>query len=267
MQLVPFDREHLHSFFRQAAAEQWITSRGELDFLTASYPSGCLTALAGEDPAAFITAMRYHRSGWIGNLLVLPDYRRQGLARRLMTMVISTLEADGCETVWLTASAEGAPLYRTLGFREIDRISRWRGVAQLPACQLSRADTTSLIELDSQGWGDTRAQLFGKLPTDRFYADSDSGFILAAPMASGMQLGPWSAADSITAVKLFNKVRAFEGGSRCILDSPVSNRAATGILNRAGFTKCGSTLLMYRGRKPDYHGEQIYALASMGSYG
>lgn len=267
MQLVPLAREHLFSFFQQAAAEQWITSRDELAFLTASYPSGCLTAMAAGQPAGFITAIRYNRSGWIGNLLVLPTHRRRGLGRELMAKVITVLEKDGCETIWLTASADGAPLYRTLGFTEIDSISRWQGVAQLPACRIRMADSASLIEQDSHGWGDSRSALFDKLQNERCYAACDTGFIIATQLNNGMQIGPWGADDSVTAVRLFNKVRAFDGGSRCFLDSPESNRAAAGILTRAGFSRCGRTLLMYRGRKPGYQGEQIYSLASMGSYG
>ena len=267
MQFVPLTREHLPDFFLQAAAEKWITPSDELRFLTSSYPAGCLAALADGRPAGFITAIRYNRSGWIGNLLVLPSHRRRGLGRELMAQVIDALEGDCCDTIWLTASAEGAPLYRTLGFTEIDRISRWQGVAQLPACRINRADSASLIEQDSRGWGDSRTALFDKLHSDGCYAACDTGFILAAPLNSGMQIGPWGADDSATAIRLFNKVRAFNGGSRCFLDSPESNRAAAGILTRAGFSRCGGTLLMFRGKKPDYQGEQIYALASMGSYG
>lgn len=267
MRCVPLTREHRFTFFQQALLEHWITSNDEIDFLCSSYPSGCLTALNGTEPAGFITTIRYSRSGWIGNLLVLPAYRRLGIGRALMEQVIATLEKDGCETLWLTASADGAPLYRSLGFREIDSVSRWQGVAQLPAGRLGKADADALIVQDSLAWGDTRTALFAKAPGERWYVAGDSGFLLAAPMAKGMQIGPWDAADSVAAVKLFNKVRAFEGGRRCFLDVPDSNRAAAGILTRTGFSRCGSTLLMYRGRRPDYDGKQIYALASLGSYG
>lgn len=267
MQIVPLAREHLPFFFQQAKAENWITSGKEIAFLAGCYPSGCLTAFTGIETAGFITSIRYERSGWIGNLLVLPGYRRRGFGRALMEKVISTLEADGCETLWLTASPDGAPLYRALGFKEIDTISRWQGLAQLPVSQTNIEDSAGLVKQDELGWGDRRTAIFEKLNLEQCYAANDRGFILAATTENGMQIGPWSATGSLTAVKLFNKVTSFDGGHPCVLDSPDSNHAAAGILTRAGFSRSGETLLMYRGRKPDYHPEQIYALASMGSYG
>jgi ribosomal protein S18 acetylase RimI-like enzyme len=128
MECVPFIGTHIEHFLCSAKAEEWITAEWELEFLLKSYPEGCFAFLDAGQPTGFITAIKYANSAWIGNLLVLPDFRRRGLGRALMEQVLSRLETSGIETVWLTASADGAHLYRTLGFTRIDRVQRWRGV-------------------------------------------------------------------------------------------------------------------------------------------
>ena len=63
-------------FLTLAAGEGWITDQWELDVLRATLPQGCLVRRIGTIPVAFITALRYDRSGWIGNLLVSQEQRR-----------------------------------------------------------------------------------------------------------------------------------------------------------------------------------------------
>lgn len=45
-----------------------------------------------------------------------PAYRRQGLARRLMTVIIDWCRAEGYAAITLRASDGGRPLYERLGF-------------------------------------------------------------------------------------------------------------------------------------------------------
>jgi len=56
---------------------------------------------------------------WRGNILNVyteAAYRRQGLARQLMLVVMEWCEREGVEGVILHASPEGRPLYESLGF-------------------------------------------------------------------------------------------------------------------------------------------------------
>jgi len=56
------------------------------------------------------------RRGNILNVYTRPEFRRQGLARRLIETAIDWCRANGVRTVILYASDEGRPLYRALGF-------------------------------------------------------------------------------------------------------------------------------------------------------
>ena len=44
------------------------------------------------------------------------SYRRQGIAKRLLTLVTDAAREKGCGTVWVTASDMGVPFYGRFGF-------------------------------------------------------------------------------------------------------------------------------------------------------
>lgn len=45
-----------------------------------------------------------------------PDYRRRGIARRMMQTILRWLEEQGIHRVTLHATVQGRPLYDQLGF-------------------------------------------------------------------------------------------------------------------------------------------------------
>jgi GNAT superfamily N-acetyltransferase len=59
-----------------------------------------------------LTGCRVH----VMNVYTLPEYRRRGLARRLMETLIGWCELQGFSIITLNASADGRHLYETLGF-------------------------------------------------------------------------------------------------------------------------------------------------------
>lgn len=267
MQTVLFDNSHTGSFLRGAEAEGWITGREEIDFLLTSCPDGCLVFLDGKRPAGFITSVRYQKSAWIGNLLVLPEYRRRGIGRLLMEKVLDYLDSAGCETVWLTASADGAHLYRTLGFGQIDTVRRWRGFGAAPVRRARSPFSAAVATIDDMGWGDDRRLIFETLPKNCCGVAAHDGFMVRTPGDAGMHIGPWGAVSREAAASLLDSALADGIGGEVFLDSPERNRAAGELLYSSGFRVTGSTLLMCRGKTPEYHPEYVYSLASMGSYG
>ncbi len=50
------------------------------------------------------------------NVYVYQEFRRQGVARRLMQVMVDWCRAQSFATVWLHASDEGRPLYESMGF-------------------------------------------------------------------------------------------------------------------------------------------------------
>jgi ribosomal protein S18 acetylase RimI-like enzyme len=60
--------------------------------------------------------------GYVLNVYTHPDYRRLGLARQLMTVLMEWCRAQGLFTVVLHASDAGRPLYESLGFRQTNEM-------------------------------------------------------------------------------------------------------------------------------------------------
>ncbi|MBQ9902030.1 MAG: GNAT family N-acetyltransferase [Clostridia bacterium] len=58
------------------------------------------------------------RRSHLMNVYTAPDYRVQGMARRMVEMLIEEAKRRGVTEISLDATASGRPLYRKLGFRE-----------------------------------------------------------------------------------------------------------------------------------------------------
>jgi GNAT superfamily N-acetyltransferase len=53
---------------------------------------------------------------WILNMYVEPEFRRGGIARRLVEAMLAWCRAEGFKNVSLHASKDGRPLYESMGF-------------------------------------------------------------------------------------------------------------------------------------------------------
>jgi len=69
-----------------------------------------------------------------------PDWSRRGIGSRLMQACIDAARAAGFRTLELAATLPGEPLYRALGFEEIERVSSpLPGGEVLPIVRMGRA--------------------------------------------------------------------------------------------------------------------------------
>ena len=54
--------------------------------------------------------------GLLSSMFTDPNYRRLGIARELLSLVVEEARAYGCDTVQITASDMGVLLYTNFGF-------------------------------------------------------------------------------------------------------------------------------------------------------
>jgi GNAT superfamily N-acetyltransferase len=59
---------------------------------------------------------------YVLNVYTEPEHRRRGLARVLLETIIAWAREQGHDTIDLTASAEGQPLYASLGFVHVNEM-------------------------------------------------------------------------------------------------------------------------------------------------
>lgn len=274
MTLEPFDTDDIPHFLELAAAEGWVAERWELEFLLTEFSRGCFAARGDNgETAGFVTSLLHRQSGWIGNLVVAEHFRGRGIGGALFRKALEALRSAGAQTIWLTASKSGAPLYEKHGFAGIDTIVRWVGTGRQRHGGHDRPGarnglSTPVGDIDCRAWGDRRDSLLtatagrGRLLLD------ESGFAAIQPCGEALQFGPFAALDCGSAARLLDTaLRSTPSGAKVYLDSPASNRAAMRMFNRRRMRMCGTTELMYAGRRPDYRPELIYGLATMGSCG
>ena len=269
MDVDRFLPQDIDPFLALAGEEGWLCDRWEFEFLQQSFPRGSFVVRRDDVAVAFVTSVRHTGSGWVGNLLVRQDLRGQGIGRILLQHVLDTLNREGVVTVWLTASAEGKPLYEKLGFGAIDGIQRWRGTARVMAGQVAdTGDGAPINEVDLAGWGDCRRLLLSALQQRSGLVANRYGFLMLQQPTDGMQLGPWGSFSARTAANLLDRALAtLPAGTRLFLDVPERNRTAGRLLAERGFRPTGETVLMYRGTPPAYQPKHVFSLASMGSMG
>ena len=57
------------------------------------------------------------RKAWILNMYTEPNFRRRGIAKQIMEVMIGWCRSEGFSAVSLHASNDGRPLYERLGFK------------------------------------------------------------------------------------------------------------------------------------------------------
>jgi GNAT superfamily N-acetyltransferase len=77
-------------------------------------PVGCALLVVWTMPPNFTSSRRTR--GFVSNVYTRPTYRRRGIARHLMELLVAWARAEGVGRLILWSSAEGRPLYKALGF-------------------------------------------------------------------------------------------------------------------------------------------------------
>jgi ribosomal protein S18 acetylase RimI-like enzyme len=113
-----------------------------------------------EEQGRFVSMVVAGRSGakskrWqIGNVATHPDYRRRGLARRLVNRAIEHAQSLGAEMCLLEVRAENTPaynLYRSQGFDHYDSTTVMK-LEDLPAVRFLPADGYTVRSMKYREW-------------------------------------------------------------------------------------------------------------------
>ncbi len=227
-------------------------------------PEGCFAATKEEKVCGTVATLRYgRRLGWIGMLLVDPEYRHQGIGTQLLDRSLSHLRQQRIETIKLDATPAGRSLYIGEGFVDEFEIERWEGVAaarQGPGLQqISERDIRRICGLDEEMFGADRSRLLRTLWQEQpqysaaVYSDGDvAGYILGRAGSRAHTLGPWVAGDNRDiAEELLTEILNRLDGERVFVDICLENAIAARIMNAFGFRPQRKLTRMYHG--PNKH--------------
>lgn len=250
-------------------------------------PQGCrLIEDAGRIVATTSLLSYGKRLAWIGMVLTRAEYRRQGLARRLLEDAISNAERDGIRTLKLDATDAGRPLYESLGFVVEGNVERWgRDAFELSSSQQhssSRQDAiqepshavrlpSRLFSLDEQAFGADRKALLESLSASGGCTSTAEGYLLTRPGRTAHYLGPCVAASEAEARQLIaaqledsavvsGEHQVFQARAWC-WDLLPANPGAVRCAQEFGFTRRRILWRMRRGAAIETNNALVYAIA------
>ncbi len=233
----------VESAMRLKQAAGWNQTVQDWINVMALEPDGCWVWEQEGRVAGSTTAICYGRElAWIGMVLVLPEYRGQGIGRRLMEHALAWLEARGVRQAKLDATDMGRPLYEKLGFRTERPIERWgREGAAAPSRQdYSPPSIEAIAPLDREWFGaDRRALLARLLETfpGQGVAEPGEGFCLGRPGSNAYFLGPCEGQDLPSAGRLIRAMMSRAGAQAYYWDLCPDVPGLTELARELGFER------------------------------
>ncbi len=174
--------------------------------------------------------------GWISMVLVTADWRRRGLASRLMTRCVQELRGRGMAAL-LDATPQGALVYGRLGFKTLTTMARWRGTGGGRVHGAAgKAERVGLLARDAEVFGGERAFLLRDF-VDRegsFLVETDGDFAVGRRGRKATQIGPLIATDETAGRELLSAAIATAQGP-VIVDLLAAGAALEPVLAQHGF--------------------------------
>lgn len=259
------------AFFFWAQHENWQVLPPEAALFRGPLAEWAFALRYDDQTCGFVTAVPYPDFAWIGNLMIDPEMRGRGLGSLLLDKVCQKLRKTGNESIWLTASDQGKPLYASRGFREYDRIERWK--MDIPEHHHNYsptlpADLEILYKTDYLAWGTDRRLVLQYLATGGEILRAGKSIALVQNYGTIKVLGPWLALEDTTkehASIILAATRA--GGGGTLYTDVLASSGASALLEDCGFIRCGDCALMAAGSEMGQPPENAVALASLGSLG
>lgn len=263
-------------FLRWATDEGWRVPSREIDLHRSTFQGNSFVLKDIETPVGFISATLHEKSGWIGNLIVSPDYRRKELGTLLFDHAVDVLKLKGAKTIWLTASSMGRPLYEKKGFEALDGIVRW--VCTVPDFEDSQAtgsekgassEVDALLDGDAATWGESRRGLLQALAQGGTVFSYGETRALLQEGEDFMVMGPWVSKDLCPRENrlLLTSVLAAAGKGKEIVADLLESSPVSQLLAAAGFSSQGRSDLMVLGSAEEVDLGSLVSLASLGSMG
>jgi GNAT superfamily N-acetyltransferase len=165
-------------------------------------PQGCLVAEENGRSIGICIATCFGKSGFIGELIVIPEARGKGIGASLLNHGVTILKDRGVETVYLDGVLKAVQLYERNGFRKICR--SWRFSGCLPGAtsynvrRMVFSDLEQVSAFDQMYFGEDRSffikrrfELFPELSHVQVEGQQITGYILGRNGPGWISAGPW----------------------------------------------------------------------------
>ncbi|MDF1862804.1 MAG: GNAT family N-acetyltransferase [Verrucomicrobiales bacterium] len=220
--------------------------------LLAAEPEGCFLIEWNGSPAGTATTTRYGSDlGWVGMVLVHPDFRRRGLATALLERcLVYLLEENQMSCVKLDATPEGQKVYEKLGFHAELELTRWEGTEIFGEPPLESGQSVIIPkDLDHIAFGADRLEYLERLRSDSDRAAiGPEGFGLSRQGRVARYLGPVVAEFPDTGRSLVQALLTSPSPGPVYWDIPEENTGAKELAGELGFQRQRPLIRMWTGK-------------------
>ncbi|MEP7082830.1 MAG: GNAT family N-acetyltransferase [Chloroflexota bacterium] len=194
------------------------------------------------------SGVAYTPLGFVGNMMVAEDRRREGIGSAVLEAVVGFLRGQRCTRLELFATAQGRPLYARHGFTPIEPGSRARLPQDLPLAPGGDIEVTRgghgeldpLVDFDTPRFGGDRTPLLATMLPDperptlvarRGEAIVGYGWL----RVDEDRIGPWVADGPAEAAAILAEAfRRVPDHPELTANIPISNRGAVAWLRGLG---------------------------------
>jgi GNAT superfamily N-acetyltransferase len=254
-----------------ARVEGWNPGLADAPALYAADPAGFIGCFIEGKMAAGISAVRYGSDfGFIGLYIAHPDFRGQGLGRKVWDAGMAHLEG---RTIGLDGVPEQQDNYRSMGFEPAYQTFRWSGRLQGSGSSEIVAFTAEMLpELISYDRNffpsgrDTFLDLWlvpPRVTKVLVRKGRIAGYAVCRECHDGFKTGPLFADDGDAADALLRACAVDLGGQTLHIDVPEAQVSFAQTLESLGFSKGFVTCRMYRGPAPVMHMPGVFGITTL----
>jgi GNAT superfamily N-acetyltransferase len=247
-----------------STAAGWNQTADDWRMLITLAPDTCFALEAGNVIAATTSLLIYEdKLAWLGMVLTRLQYQRRGYARLLVEHALEEADRRGVRTVKLDATAQGAQLYRKLGFHPEQNVERWVGDGEKSGNGNGRErspNATEIAKLDREIYGVDRSPLIRQLLKRSQVTASSDGIAMRRAGVRANYLGPCAARDADTARGLILASLHTHPGL-WFWDILPANKCAVDLASELGFHAERHLIRMSRGAHLTTDHVRVFAIA------
>jgi GNAT superfamily N-acetyltransferase len=239
---------------------EWDLDVGDFTFMMCLEPGGCFVAILDNKVVGVSTAISFGSVGWIGNVVVEPQYRGRGIGKALVGRAISYLKSIGVTTIGLYAYKHVMGFYEQFGFTAnleflwlVCPTASWDEI-EIPNSR--KSSIKAVEELDVLCFGASRLKLLRRI--QKAYPNMcrsafKNGRVVAYVMGSkdkSADIGPWVCLPGFEeeGFAIFRSLGREVRGLEVHVGAPAWRQDVLSFLSEMGFVKKFSVIRMYLGK-------------------
>lgn len=221
-----------------------------------------MVTFAGSEITGTGNAFNFGKTGWLANIIVKPEYRKQGIGLFITRHLIQYLNKKGCETILLLATESGERIYQEAGFTSVLKYRYFTSEGDISSAmpkeirKVRKSDLDEIVKLDALATGEDRSSLLLK-----FY---ESGWVYSAGSSiAGFYIPDFGrglviATDNQAGLKLLELKHSVQHSRSAV---PEVNHDTVRFFGEKGLKENSSCSRMILGYQIEWNPHHIYSYA------